>query len=439
LNAGCRSSLSERLTRLFARTAAGVKFDLDVTRALLGRLGNPHQALQFVHVAGTNGKGSVCAMVESVFRAAGYRTALYTSPHMVRFNERIRVEGREISDQELADLFDLVDPHDQSLAAAPGGRETTFFELTTVMAFEYFRRQGVQLAVLETGMGGRLDATNVVDPLLSVITRIGIEHREYLGDTLEQIAGEKAGIIKPGRAVICGAMDPAARAVIEETAARRNAPFVSVEETVSVRRVGRPSLSGQKVKVETENAAYPPVTLPLAGSYQLENVATAVSAVEYLSQATAFNADEGAIRRGLESVAWPGRCQVLSDHPPVLLDVAHNPDAARALAAALREIADRRKVILVFSLLADKDCRGVLKELAPVVTRCIVVQLHTARAMPADALLACVKQAGIECSILPLADARTEAIEWAREHDGVVCIAGSLYLAGEVLGINKEH
>lgn len=463
MNAGRTPLLSETLSRLYERTAKGIKFDLDVTRALLERFGNPHRSLNCVHVAGTNGKGSVCAMIESVFRAAGYRTGLYTSPHLVRFNERIKVGGCDITDAELAALFEEIEPHDRALAAAPGGREATFFEFTTVLALVHFQRKGVELVVLETGMGGRLDATNVVDPLVSVITRIGIEHREFLGDTIELIAAEKAGIIKPGRAVVCGAMDAAAREVIARTAAERSAPFIAAEDVVSVRRAGSrnppptsrtppkegiggesPPLEGcpkggvgafvNRLKIETAETSYPPVALPLPGPYQLENVAAAVAAVEYVSQATPFNADEKTVKRGLESVSWPGRCQVLSEDPPVILDVAHNPDAARALASVLREIAGRRKVVLVFSLLSDKDCGAIMKELAPVVSRCIVVPLNTPRAMPVADIVACARRAGLEVSDATLAEARAQAVAWAREQGGVVCIAGSLYLAGDVLG-----
>ncbi|OQA27035.1 MAG: Folylpolyglutamate synthase [Verrucomicrobia bacterium ADurb.Bin345] len=436
---GRKPALGDRLTQLYARTAAGVKFDLEVTRRLLDRIGNPQSGMSFVHVAGTNGKGSVCAMIESVCRAAGFRTGLYTSPHLVKFNERIRVAGRDIEDAELVELFNLVDPHDRALAAMPDGREATFFELTTVMALEHFRRSGVKLAVLETGMGGRLDATNVVTPLVSVITRIGIEHREFLGDTLEKIAAEKAGIIKPGVGVVCGAMDPAAREVIERTAAKRNAPFIPAEESVSVRRAGPGAFPRQKVKIESENSSYPVLQLPLAGSYQLENVATAVAALEYLGQTSPFSPDETAVKKGLESVSWPGRCQLLSEHPPVVLDVAHNPDAARALAAALRELAGRRKVALVLGLLSDKDGRGIMAELAPLAGRCLVVPLHTPRAMRVEDLLACARQAGVEASLSNLAEARAAAVAWAREHDGVVCIAGSLYLAGEVLAFEANR
>jgi len=231
------SQLQADLARLFRRTGVGIKFDLAPVTALLHRLGDPQHAMAHVHVAGTNGKGSTCALIESVLRAAGHRTALYTSPHLVRFNERIRVAGAPIHDVELADLFRELEKADQRLAAETGGREMTFFEFTTALAFEYFRREGAHVCLLETGMGGRLDATNVVIPLVSIITRIDIEHTAFLGKTLPEIATEKAGIIKPGRPVLCGQMPDEARAVIRRIAQERGARCIAVEEAVQVQRV----------------------------------------------------------------------------------------------------------------------------------------------------------------------------------------------------------
>ncbi len=420
------------LERLYRRTAYDIKLGLDTETALLDALGNPQSSMPFVHVAGTNGKGSVCAMLESVYRAAGYVTGLYTSPHLVEFNERIRVGGEQIADQELADVFRRVEQHDAELAGRPGGRAATFFEFTTAMAFEHFRRKEVEIVVLETGLGGRLDATNVVTPLVSLITRIDIEHTAYLGKTLEEIAAEKAGIVKPGRPVICGAMPDEARAVVWKAAREQKSPMVPLEEAVSVRRVSQ-SLKGQKIKIETADSSYGPLLLPMLGKYQLENVALALAAVEYLNGASSFACDAAAVKKGLESVRWPARCQVLSEDPLVILDVAHNPNAAHALADSLKEIAKGKGVGLVFSLLADKDCRGFLAALAPLVRKTWVVPIHNERAMPVPDLAACARNAGLDVKESSLPEALAESKSWAAENDGAVCIAGSLFLAGEVL------
>ncbi|MFH0954427.1 MAG: folylpolyglutamate synthase/dihydrofolate synthase family protein [Verrucomicrobiota bacterium] len=426
------ASLADSLQRLYARTAHGIKLGLEVETNLLQRMGNPHLRMPHVHVAGTNGKGSVCAMLESVLRSAGYRTGLYTSPHLVRFNERIRVAGQCISDEELGGLFDEVEQLDRELAAAPGGRQATFFEFTTALAFEHFRRQKAELAVLETGLGGRLDATNVVMPLVSVITRIDIEHTQYLGKTLTEIAAEKAGIIKPGRTVICGSMPDEARDVIKRTAADRRATLILVEDAVSVRRVSQ-DLHGQKVKIDTPAQSYGTVVLPLPGKYQMENVALAVAAAQYVNDASPFVVRDDAVKKGLKSVRWPARCQVLSEDPLVILDVAHNPNGARALAESLRELAKGKELGLIVGLLSDKDCRGFMTPFASLVKKCWAVQIQNERTMPMDQLLACTRSVGLEAAGSPLSQALAEAKEWGRGANRAVCIAGSLFLAGEVL------
>jgi len=426
------SQLQADLARLFRRTGVGIKFDLAPVTALLHRLGDPQHAMAHVHVAGTNGKGSTCALIESVLRAAGHRTALYTSPHLVRFNERIRVGGAPIHDATLADLFREIEKADQRLAAETGGREMTFFEFTTALAFEYFRREGAHVCVLETGMGGRLDATNVVVPLVSVITRIDIEHTAFLGKTLPEIAAEKAGIIKPGRPVVCGLMPDEARAVIRRIAKERGARCIAVEEAAQVQRV-RQNWDGQKVKIETANASYPLLTVPLLGAHQLENIALAVAALELISDVAPLPWDEKDLRAGFQSVQWPGRCQVLDRNPITLLDVAHNPNGAEALATTLHELAGKTPVGLVCGLLGDKDAGGFFQALAPHVKKIWAVPLQSERNMPQADLLAASRAAGHPADYLPLEKALATARAWAAQEHGVLCLAGSLVLAGEVL------
>jgi len=422
--------LNHSLERLYALRTFGIKPGLETTVALLGRLGDPQHSFAAIHVAGTNGKGSVCAMLDTVLRKTGLRVGLYTSPHLIRFNERIRVNGVEISDEELAALFDDMDPHAAAMAGT--GREATFFEFTTALAFEHFRRQKVQVAVVETGLGGRLDSTNVITPLISVITRIGLEHTAYLGNTVAEIAGEKAGIIKPGRPVVCGATPGEALAVIRKTAESRKAPFINVEDSVAVRRVAQ-DLSGQKVSITGCDVNYGPVILKLLGKHQLENCATAVAALESLAACSPLVIPPELIRAGLSEAVWPGRLDILSQEPPVILDGAHNPDGARCLASALRELFKKKKVALVWGMCDDKDALGFAKALGATVKRCWTVPIDTERSLSPQKLQHIARMEGWQAVEATLPEALEQAKAWARENDGAVCIAGSLFLAGEVL------
>lgn len=432
-----KKSIESTLERLYALRTHGIKPGLETAEALVAALGHPEQSFAVVHVAGTNGKGSVCAMLESVLRVGGLRTGLYTSPHLIRFNERMRVMGEAITDAELADLFEVIEPCADRIQRDLDGREVTFFELTTALAFEHFRRKRVQVAVVEVGMGGRLDATNVVLPLVSVITRISLEHTQYLGATLAAIAGEKAGIIKAGRPVVCGAMADEAREVMRATAASRGAPFVDAMERVSVRRVSQ-GLGGQKVAISGADADYGTMTLRMLGKHQLENCATVVAAVETLADHSPIAIPAGTLKAGLEAAEWVGRLQVLSMDPPVLLDGAHNPDGARALAVALKELRGKRKVGLVWGMCSDKDALGFAKALGAQVHRCWTVPIATERSQPPEPLAHVALTEGWEAEpVVKLDVALGAAWQWAHDTGGLVCIAGSLFLAGEVLEVCK--
>ena len=425
--------MAAALERMFQRTTHGVRPGLDLIRALLEELDHPERALVCAHVAGTNGKGSVCAMTESVLRAAGLRTGLYTSPHLVRFNERIRVGGRSIPDEALAHLLETVEPAAERVERRPSApRSCTFFELTTAMAFEYFRRERTDVAVIETGMGGRWDATNVVMPAVAAICDVDFDHMEYLGTTLEAIAGEKAGIIQPGRPVVTGVRRPEAMAVIEEAAKKVGAPLIRAEEVVSVRRVAQ-EWGGQTLRMETAERHLPTLRLPLLGAHQLRNTAVAVALIERFCEVAGIPLSDETWKTGLETVRWPARLQVLEEHPPTLLDGGHNPHAARALAVALRELAPHRPTGLVVGMLADKDISGFFRELGAAVTRAWVVPVRSPRAAPVSVVAAAARAAGIPALEGTLPNALDEARSWAIASGGVVCIAGSLFLAGEVL------
>jgi dihydrofolate synthase/folylpolyglutamate synthase len=427
------SILDAKLTYLYRRTGGStIKLGLETTRALLHGMGVDPLRLPCVHVAGTNGKGSVSAMLESALRAAGLRTALYTSPHLIRFNERIRVAGQTIPDEDLIRLLDEVERVDQAQAAESGGRIGTFFELTTAVAFRWFQEQQVQCAVLETGMGGRLDSTNVVDPQLAVITEIGLEHKAFLGDTLDKIAGEKAGIIKPGRPVVVGRQKPAALAVIEARARAVGAPVLRASEHAAVKRLSQ-DLDGQVLAVSTSAGLWDPFRLPLLGDFQLENCALAVTALEWLFESRGLPVTPAAIRAGFEQTRWPARCQVASREPLFLVDVAHNPDAARALAAFLKTFRADRPVVLVCGLLTDKDATGFFRLLRPVVDAAVLVPLDSERNMPMEKLLAAARAARLPAAEGSMPAAVKNAKKWAKKNNGIVVAAGSLYLAAAVL------
>jgi dihydrofolate synthase / folylpolyglutamate synthase len=428
--------LQEALEKLYARHTFGIKLGLDVELDLLERLGRPERTFASIHVAGTNGKGSVCAMLESVLRASGFRTGLYTSPHLVRINERMRVNGQPIGDEALLALMQELDAHSQAGAAAMG-QESTFFEYTTALAFEHFRRSRVQVAVIEVGMGGRLDATNVVEPLASVITGISLEHTQHLGLDIPSIAREKAGIVKKGRPTVCGALPDEALGVVKSVCRERGSPLLVAPERVSVRVLSE-TLEGQKVSVESGNRSYGTLRLPLAGAHQSWNLAVAIATMEAVEDA-GLPVAEDAVRKGIAATAWPGRFQLLEISPPVILDGAHNPEAAGALADALHRLMKKKPVALVAGMCDDKDTTGFFRALGPRIAACWLTSLRTVRGKAPTELAKSAAQAGLSARTADLRDAIEQARCWAAERDGAVCIAGSLYLAGEVLALYEAR
>ncbi len=422
--------LKDKLAGLYGRRNDGIKFGLEVQKSLMQRLGDPQNTYAVVHVAGTNGKGSVCAMIAQVLKAAGLRAGLYISPHLKEFNERMSVNGECVSDCELLELAELVDEQ-LAYVEKECGRQPTFFEYSTALAMKYFEMRNVQVAVLETGMGGRLDATNVVTPLVSVITRIGIEHAEFLGDDIESIAGEKAGIIKQGRPVVCGAMTGDARRVIVDRAASLGCMIRDVEATVSIGDIDM-SLEGQRMRLSTEEEDYGRVTLPLIGMHQVENCATAVAALEEIQRALGLAAGVDVITQALGNVRWPARCQVLSKDPPVILDGAHNPMASAVLGQTLRKILGGRPLSIILGMCGDKDAVSFLSGFHGV-SKVWAVTIRNERAVSADELASLARTRGFDSVAVDLREALAEARAWAEDSGGAVCVAGSLFLAGEVL------
>jgi dihydrofolate synthase/folylpolyglutamate synthase len=422
--------------RLDARGAFGIRPGLEMEQGILAALGNPERDYPCIHVAGTNGKGSVCAMLESVLRSAGFRTGLYISPHLVRFNERIRVAGVEASDADIETAALAVEPVEAD-AAARLGKPATYFEFSTAMMFEHFRRAKVGIAVLETGMGGRWDATNVVVPAVAVITPIGMDHMAYLGPDIASIAAEKAGIIKSGRPVVSSRQDADAEAVLRRVARERDARLIRTEDAVSVRRKSE-DWDGQRVTVEHVDGLAATMRLPLIGDHQLENLATVVTAVGALRE-LGLDIPEKAVTAGVEGTVWPGRMQVLTREPPVLLDGGHNPPAGEAVAAFLKRRLKCRPLGLVVGMCRDKDARGYLSHFGGIVRRCWATPIRTERSLSGAEMAAFARAV---CPDVTEAEsvglAIDEAVGWARGAGGAVCVAGSLYLAGEVLALCGE-
>jgi dihydrofolate synthase/folylpolyglutamate synthase len=381
-----------------------MRFGLERVQRALDELGHPERGYAILHVGGTNGKGSTCAMAAAGLRAAGHRVGLYTSPHLQDFNERIQVDGAPIPDVDLAAAIEAVRIACPWHEAGGEAQRLTYFEFATLVGLVHFARSGVEVAVVEVGLGGRFDATNAVVPRVAAIARIGLDHTQLLGDTLESIAREKAGIFKRGvAAVVHGRQPPEAMDVLRSEAARRGAPF----------HVAPPGWDG-------------PVAL--RGPHQQGNAGLAAAALRLLAE-TGVEVGEEEIARGIASARWPGRLEELGG---VLLDGAHNPDGAAALAAALPALNPGRPVELVFGVLADKDVRGIIEALRPAVRRYHVVAPASQRARAADAVRDLARSLGAEAD----AHASTaEALACARRaagEGGVVCVAGSLYLVGEV-------
>ena len=401
---------AEAIEFLYELQVFGAKFGLTNTVKLAGLAGHPERSLRFVHVAGTNGKGSTCAMLESIYRAAGLRTGLFTSPHLVHFGERIQVNRQSIPE---ADIIRLVTDCKEWAGRFSRENHPTFFEVVTVMALKYFVEQKCDIVIWETGMGGRLDATNIVTPLASVITNIQFDHQAWLGDTLEKIAREKAGIIKPGVPVITTVNDPAALKVIEETAEKNHSIL-------------------HHVSTETPEAAFvKTLDLPLHGQHQKLNAALAYGTVQELINL--IPVPDAVIRRGMETVLWAGRLQEVNhgDGRKILLDGAHNTGGAAALVAALKADYPGRAITLILGILSDKDSSEICGLLAPLAAGILLVPVKSKRSAAPEELMGFCQKANPRCMVKicnSLSQALTES-----ERDALVLIAGSLYLIGEAM------
>lgn len=398
---------AETLQRLESLGRLGVRLGLDATLEVLARLSTPQRRFAAVHLAGTNGKGSTAAMLAACLQAAGIRTGLYTSPHLSRFTERIRVDGEEIGREQVADLADEV---------LGQGVPLSFFEAVTAMAFLCFARQGVELAVVETGLGGRLDATNVLTPLVCALTCIDLDHTDLLGSLPAQVAAEKAGIIKPGVPVASAAARPEVERVIAARAAELGAPLSWHERDFRLEQRG-PELvyTGPEWQVEGLQPG-------LAGPFQRENAALCLAVLEHLRQ-RGFAVEPEAVRRGLAAVRWPGRMEWVGDD--LLLDGAHNPAGARALAAALPR---DRQFTVVLGLIGAREASELVAPLLPHVGRLVLTRPQSPRALAPERLAASVEGLGCRAEVAP---DLASALSLARGFEDPVLVTGSLYLVGE--------
>jgi dihydrofolate synthase/folylpolyglutamate synthase len=403
--------------------------------ALLESLGDPHLAVPVVHVAGSKGKGSTSAMAAAVLRAAGYRTGLYISPHLHTFVERIQADGAPVSPEGFAGLVERLWPHTDAIAARGDLGRVSVFELLTAMAFVYFRDMRCEVAVVEVGLGGRLDATNLVRPAVSVITPISLDHVQVLGDTIARIAAEKAGIIKAGAPVVTGRQLPDARRVFEATAAQRGAPLIDAIDAVALESEGEPSEGPQSFSLRGKGGAYH-ISLPLLGPHQIDNARTAIAAVEALMQ-QGFKIRARDVEAGLAQVRWPGRAEVVSNGPPlVLADGAHNDASAHALVATLRRhFPNRRPAVFLFGGTSGHDYAVTARILTGEGADALVAtQSRHPRAVDAPRLAADLTSGGVRVSgVEPsLADGLAAARRLAGE-TGIVVATGSLFVAAETI------
>lgn len=414
-----------------ASELAKADFNLDRMYALMAELGNPQNAYPLIHVAGTKGKGSVSALCAAALRAAGYKTGLYTSPHLQDFCERIQVNGQPISHADLAALVDEIKP---AVARVP---KLTTFELTTALGFLYFARQGASAAVIEVGLGGRLDATNIVTPRVSVITSLSYDHTAVLGDTLTLIAGEKAGIIKPSIPVVSAPQKDEALTVLERVCDERGCNFTLIGRDIPFNLLNH-SLDGQTFTLkyegvrrkDEEDAEQVELQIPLLGAYQVENAATAYAALK----ASGLDVAEGAIRQGFLDVEWPGRFEIgRKENPTIIFDSAHNQDSFEKLTATLETYFPGRKVTLIFGVSEDKHLIAMLSAIHPLLARVIATRADHPRALEPEKIVETAKTLGVAAeAAAPVEMALKRALDLSQKDGSIVISAGSIFVTAEV-------
>jgi len=417
----------EALDYLANLTKFGVNFGLGRIEELLNRLGNPHQALKIVHIGGTNGKGSTAAMLANILQSAGYRVGTFTSPHLHSYCERFLINGKEIDKHRIAGLVTELRPHLEAMVSE-GFEHPTEFEVSTALAFLYFNQEKVDFLVLEVGMGGAVDSTNVITPLLSVITNVSIDHTDYLGKTVREIARVKSGIIKPGVPTVTAATGEALE-VISETCRDKGSPLTLVGRDITWKHLSL-SPAGQYFSVQGRRYSYENLWLPLIGRHQQINAVSAIAAVELLVD-RGLTVDARAVRDGLAATSWPARLEILRREPLVLVDGAHNYEGARSLRRALEDYFPNRDVVMVFGMLEDKERAKIAAELAPAARAVVVTRPDSPRAGDWRELAVHVRRHTPEVYLMEdIEDALNKAFSLVRPGE-MVCVTGSLYMVAE--------
>jgi dihydrofolate synthase / folylpolyglutamate synthase len=412
--------------------APAAKFDLENIAVLAERLGYPDRVYPSAHIAGTNGKGSTAAFLESILRRAGFRTGLNTSPHLEKINERIRINGEEIADDEFAEIFTRIQiPIEELLADSKLRAHPTYFECVTAMAFECFAHERVEFGVFEVGLGGRLDATNILSPAVTIITRIDFDHENFLGHSLKEIAGEKAGILKPGVPVVLADQRPEAREVILARAGQLNCTVVETIEAFRLEQESRQDGRARARITETSSGNTLEIAPSLSGDFQLQNALNAVAAARLLHR-RGFRISDHAIREGVANTVWPGRLEQLQSNPDVYLDGAHNPGAAQQLSLFLKQNFSNRRIWLIYGALRDKAVDEVAGVLFPRAAEVLFTQPRTTRAISASRL---AEIAAHHASSFKVISSAAEALDLALAEaapEDAIFVTGSLYLVGEL-------
>jgi len=429
---------TEALDYIYNLTKYGIKLGLEKIEYLLFLLGDPHKKLKIIHIAGTNGKGSTCSLISSVLQSDGYKVGLYTSPHLVDFTERIKINSKQIDRKKVSELLERIKPYIEKVANTPSYGHPTFFEVITSLAFLYFFEEQIDFLVLETGLGGRLDATNICEPLISVITHVDYDHMDKLGNSLKEIAREKGGIIKAGGIVISSTQYNEAYKEIKKIAKEKKSLIYSTGKEINYKIV-KSDIKGIIFDLKGIHHNYKNLHTPLLGRHQADNASTAITTVEALKN-KGINISEKAIRDGLEKVKWNGRLEIIQDKPTLVLDGAHNPSGVKVARDALKEIFSYQRLILVLAIFADKDYKKMIQVLAPDADLIIATKAKNPRAASPQAIAIEAAQYMGKDKIIVTEDI-PQAINCAlsnSKEDDLICIIGSLYTVGEAKGYFKS-
>jgi len=422
---------TKALDYIYDLTKYGIKLGLKNIIYLLYLLGEPHKKLKIIHVAGTNGKGSTCSLISSILQSAGYKVGLYTSPHLVDFTERIKINHKSISRKKVSELLERIKPFIEKVAHTPSYGHPTFFEVITSMAFLYFYEEQIDFLILEVGLGGRLDATNICEPLISVITHIDYDHMDKLGNSLEEIAREKGGIIKPEGIVISSKQYEEAYNEIKKIADKKNSLVYSTGREINYEIV-KSDVNGVIFNLKGIYHNYKNLHTPLLGRHQADNATTAIAVTEAL-KIRGINISEKAIRTGLEKVKWTGRLEIIKNDPTLILDGAHNPSGIRMVRQALEEIFSYHRLILVLAIFEDKDYKKMIQIIAPKADLIITSKTMSPRAA-SPRIIAEEAAQYIDKNKIIVTENITQAINCALSNskkDDLICITGSLYTVGE--------